>query len=66
MKNKKDKCKCCLKNKKPYAYLIKHKFWPEDSQPEIYFPKDFYGDGCIDKDSLTMCVPIYLGEDEKS
>ena len=50
--------------KEPYAYLIKHKLWKKDSDPEIFLAVDFLGDDGIEKDKLTVCTPLYLGDDE--
>ncbi|WP_436913544.1 hypothetical protein [Acinetobacter schindleri] len=50
--------------KEPYAYLIKHKLWQKDSDPEIFLAVDFLGDDGIEKDKLTVCMPLYLGDDE--
>ena len=50
--------------KEPYAYLIKHKFWGKDAAPEIYLAADFLGDDGVEKEKLTLCIPLYKGEDE--
>lgn len=53
-----------LVSKEPYAYLIKHKFWQKGSDPEIFLAEDFLGDDGVEKDKLTVCIPLYLGDDE--
>lgn len=53
-----------LVSKEPYAYLIKHKLWNKNSQPEIYLADDFVGDDGVEKEKLTVCIPLYKGEDE--
>lgn len=50
--------------KEPYAYLIKHKLWQKDSDPEIFLAVDFLSDDGVEKDKLTVCMPLYLGDDE--
>ena len=50
--------------KEPYAYLIKHKFWQKGSDPEIFLAEEFLGDYGVEKDKLTVCIPLYLGDDE--
>lgn len=50
--------------KVPYAYLIKHKFWQKGSDPEIFLAEEFLGDDGVEKDKLTVCIPLYLGDDE--
>lgn len=50
--------------KEPYAYLIKHKFWQKGSDPEIFLAEEFLGDAGVEKDKLTVCIPLYLGDDE--
>ena len=47
-----------------YAYLIKHKLWKKDSDPEIFLAVDFLGDDGVEKDKLGVCKPLYLGDDE--
>ena len=48
----------------PYAYLIKHKLWNKNSQPEIYLADDFVGNDGVEKEKLIVCIPLYKGEDE--
>ena len=50
--------------KEPYAYLIKHKLWNKNSQPEIYLADDFVGNDGVEKEKLIVCIPLYKGEDE--
>lgn len=50
--------------REPYAYLIKHKLWKKDSDPEIFLAVDFLGDDGVEKDKLVVCKPLYLGDDE--
>ena len=50
--------------KEPYAYLIKHKLWNKNSQPEIYLANDFVGDDGVEREKLIVCIPLYKGEDE--
>ena len=50
--------------KEPYAYLIKHKLWNKNSQPEIYLADDFIGDDGVEREKLIVCIPLYKGEDE--
>ena len=50
--------------KEPYAYLIKHKLWNKNSQPEIYLADDFVGDDGVEREKLIVCIPLYKGEDE--
>ena len=50
--------------KEPYAYLIKHKLWNKNSQPEIYLADDFIGNDGVEKEKLTVCIPLYKGADE--
>ena len=50
--------------REPYAYLIKHKLWKKDSDPEIFLAVDFLGDDGVEKDKLVVCKPLYLGGDE--
>lgn len=53
-----------LVKKEPYAYLIKHKLWNKNSQPEIYLADDFIGNDGVEKEKLTVCIPLYKGGDE--
>ena len=50
--------------REPYAYLIKHKLWKKDSDPEIFLAVDFLGDDGVEKENLTVCIPLYKGGDE--
>lgn len=53
-----------LVKKEPCAYLVKHKLWSKNSQPEIFPACDFVGDGAVEKEKLTICIPLYKGMDE--
>lgn len=53
-----------LVKKVPYAYIIKHKFWGHSSPTEIYPAIDFVGENGVDKEKLTVCIPLYQGNDE--
>ena len=50
--------------KEPCAYLIKHKLWNKESQPEIYLADDFIGDDGVEREKLIVCIPLYKGDDE--
>ena len=53
-----------LVQKEPCAYLIKHKLWNKNSQPEIYLADDFIGDDGVEREKLIVCIPLYKGDDE--
>lgn len=40
--------------KEPCAYLIKHKLWNKNSQPEIYLADDFIGDDGVEREINSL------------
>ena len=54
---------CVVVSNKPYAYIIKHKHWSDSTPTEIYLATEFVGDGCVEKEKLIICIPLYKGEE---